>query len=128
MYGIGPESFHSEGDAACGALLVGLPDETGEGIGPHPGVRPVHVEEDGLALLGGEAEAADTAEYGHRTAAVSADAARGAAPGRADVMEEGAEDDALTGEVPRVGEAPAAGLEGVLRETADPAVVGVAAG
>ena len=116
-----------EGDSARSAHLVRFPHEAGEGVGSHFGGTTVHVETDGVRLGWGETEVADTPEDADRTASVSREAVSEGTAGGTYIVEERPEDNALAGEVAAMGEGVAAGFEGVLGETASPAVVRVAA-
>lgn len=83
----------------------------------------MHMEENGFALRGREPKAANASENGNRTATVSVDTVRKGTVGRTYIVKERSDNDALTGKVAAVGEGVAAGLEGVLRKPARPAVV-----
>ena len=91
----------SERDASGRTGLVGQPNEACEGVALQEEGLLVHVEKDGLALLSRKGEVADILEDPHGASPVPADTRRTAAAGRAEVMEERRDDDAVGGDAPR---------------------------
>lgn len=110
-----------------GTDLVSDPYKSCKAIALPPEGFLMHVESDGIPLVGCQTEVADILKDTHGTAAVSFDSRSATAAGSAYIVEECRDDDTLRGNCTTVVKRPTARLEGVLRQSAREMVVAVAA-
>ncbi len=114
--------------APSGTDLVCGPHKAAKVARTHLRRTEMHVAPDGGCLVCRQAKSADIAEDADGAAAVPMEAQGLAVMGRAYVVQQRPQDDAVAGEPAAVGERKLARLQGVTRQAARHVVMGVAAG
>lgn len=115
-------------DNAASAEFISAKDKACEGIGAHNVRVTMHMVENGVVLGRGEVEVAEFVKNANGAEAVARDMRGGTGVGRAGVVEEGRQNDAIGRESVAVLKCVLTGLQGVTGQAAAEAVVGMAAG